>query len=171
MNNAQTLDISQNASSQNTGDQYLTFLLAGEEYAIDILRVQEIRSWEKTTVIPNTPAYVRGVINIRGTIVPIIDLRHRFELEQIPYGRTTVVVVVRVDAGSKSRTMGLVVDAVSEVYNVPAEALKPAPDFGDGAQSDFAKGLATVDQKMIIVLDIDALLTGGELQIGEGARA
>jgi purine-binding chemotaxis protein CheW len=163
MNSAPAIETG--TAAGGAGSQYLTFLLAGEEYAVDILRVQEIRGWEKATVIPNTPAYVRGVINIRGTIVPIIDLRHRFELEQVPYGRTTVVIVVRVETGNKSRTLGLVVDAVSEVYNVAPDALKPAPDFGGGEQADFAKGLATVDQKMIIVLDIDRLLSGGELAI------
>ena len=148
--------------AENAG-QYLTFMLAGEEYGVDILRVQEIRGWEKATNIPNTPSYVRGVINLRGTIVPIIDLRQRFGLELIEYGRTTVVVVLRIEDGDKSHVMGAVVDGVSDVYNIDAVDLKPAPDFGVGMDAEFARGLATIDDKMIIVLDIDAILSADEL--------
>ncbi len=143
--------------------QYLTFMLAGEEYGVDILRVQEIRGWEKATQIPNTPEFVRGVINLRGTIVPIVDLRERFGLELIEYGRTTVVVVLRISSGDKERVMGIVVDAVSDVYNIDPQELKPAPDFGMGMESDFAHGLATIDEKMIIVLDMDRVLSECEL--------
>ena len=110
------------------GNQYLTFMLAGEEYGVDILRVQEIKGWNSVTPIPNTPKYIKGVINLRGTIVPIIDMRERFNLEVIPYGLTTVVIVLRVESEKGSRIMGVVVDAVSEVYNISAEELKAAPD-------------------------------------------
>ncbi len=140
------------------GNQYLTFVLAGEEYGVDILRVQEIKGWNNVTPIPNTPDYIKGVINIRGTIVPIIDLRERFNLETIPYGHTTVVIVLRVESDAGSRIMGIVVDGVSEVYNFPDDGLKPAPDFGEAVSTDFVQGLATVEEKMIIVLDIDHLL-------------
>lgn len=139
-------------------DQYLTFILNGEEYGVDILRVQEIKGWDSATPIPNTPAYVRGVINLRGIIVPIIDLRDRFGLERVPYGPTTVVIVLRVMHGNTSRVMGIVVDAVSEVYNVAQHDLKPAPIFGGTVRVDFVKGLATVDNKMVIILAIDELL-------------
>ena len=153
----------------DTSSQFLTFMLAGEEYGVDILRVQEIRGWEKATRIPNTPPYVRGVINLRGTIVPILDLRERFNLEVVDYGRTTVVVVLRVENGETSRVMGIVVDAVSDVYNIDAEDLKPAPDFGTGLDVDFARGLATVDDKMVIILDIDRVTTARELdQVAQG---
>ena len=143
--------------SANT-EQYLTFILNGEEYGVDILRVQEIKGWDSATPIPNTPDYVRGVINLRGTIVPIIDLRARFGLERVPYGPTTVVIVLKVMHGNASRIMGIVVDAVSEVYNVSQQDLKPAPEFGGAVRVDFVKGLATVDQKMVIILAIDELL-------------
>lgn len=139
-------------------DQYLTFILNGEEYGVDILRVQEIKGWDNATPIPNTPDYVRGVINLRGIIVPIIDLRTRFGLERIPYGPTTVVIVLRVMHGTVGRIMGIVVDAVSEVYNVAQHDLKPAPVFGGAVRVDFVKGLATVDKKMVIILAIDELL-------------
>ena len=145
--------------NNNNTDQYLTFILDGEEYGVDILRVQEIKGWDNVTEIPNTPKYIKGVINLRGTIVPIVDLRTRFDLESIEYNKTTVVVVLKVmRAEGNQRTMGFVVDAVSEVYNVPAEQMKPPPDFGNAISTSFIKGLATVDEKMVILLDIDHLI-------------
>ena len=148
---------------ENT-QQFLTFILAGEEYGVDILRVQEIKGWDAVTQVPNTPEYVRGVINLRGTIVPIIDLRIRFSIEQLEYGPTTVVIVLKVISGAdNSRIMGIVVDGVSDVYNVKNEEINAAPDFGDGVDSSFVKGLATVDEKMVIILDIDHMLNSNEL--------
>ncbi|MBL1261614.1 MAG: purine-binding chemotaxis protein CheW [Thiotrichaceae bacterium] len=141
-------------------DQYLTFILAGEEYGVDILRVQEIKGWDSVTPIPNTPDYIKGVINLRGTIVPIIDLRHRFSLDEIPYGATTVVIVLKVESENGNRTMGIVVDAVSDVYNVSEDEMKPPPDFGT-ISIDYVKGLATLEEKMVIVLEIDKLLNSG----------
>jgi len=146
-------------------DQYLTFMLAGEEYGVDILRVQEIKGWDKATPIPNTPDYVRGVMNLRGTIVPIIDLRMRFTMERIDYGPTTVVIVLRVECEGRDRIMGIVVDAVSDVYAVPTEELRPSPDFGGNVNVEFVRGLATVDEKMVIILNIDKLLNSDELEI------
>lgn len=147
---------------ENT-QQFLTFMLADEEYGVDILRVQEIKGWDSVTNVPNTPKYVRGVINLRGTIVPIIDLRIRFSMDQLDYGPTTVVIVLKIISDEDERIMGIVVDAVSDVYNVKNEAIKPAPDFGEGVDSSFVKGLATVDEKMVIILDIDHMLNSNEL--------
>ena len=144
-------------------EQFLTFILAGEEYGVDILRVQEIKGWDAVTQVPNTPEYVRGVINLRGTIVPIIDLRIRFNMEQLEYGPTTVVIVLKVISGESSRIMGIVVDGVSDVYNVKKNEIKAAPDFGDGVDSSFVSGLATVEDKMVIILDIDYMLNSNEL--------
>jgi purine-binding chemotaxis protein CheW len=143
--------------------QYLTFLLAETEYGVDILRVQEIRGWDTVTPLPNTPEYVRGVMNLRGTIVPIIDLRQRLGLESIPYGPTTVVVVTRVMHDHDSRVMGLVVDAVSDVYNVSDAEMQPAPDCGGAISTQVVQGLATVGGKMVIVLALDQLMHPGEL--------
>jgi purine-binding chemotaxis protein CheW len=145
-------------SAAKTSEQYLTFMLAGEEYGVDILRVQEIKGWDKVTRIPHTPDYVLGVINLRGAVVPIIDLRRRFGLEAIAFGPTTVVVVVRVAGGRDERTVGVVVDAVSEVYNVETEDTKPPPDVCGTVDTVFVKALATVDDKMLILLDIDRLI-------------
>jgi len=153
-----------------TTSKYLTFVLATEEYAVDILRVQEIKGWNKVTTIPNTPNYICGVINLRGTIVPIIDLRLRFTLERLEYGPMTVVVVVRVlSVEMKERIMGIVVDAVSDVYDISESEIKPPPDFGSVISIEFVRGLATVGEKMVIVLDIDRLLNSDELAMVEQA--
>jgi purine-binding chemotaxis protein CheW len=141
-----------------TSEQYLTFMLAGEEYGVDILRVQEIKGWDKVTRIPQTPGYVLGVINLRGAVVPILDLRRRFGLETIDFGPTTVVIVVRIMSGLAERTVGVVVDAVSEVYNVDAAGTKPPPDVCGSVDTVFVKALATVEEKMLILLDIDRLI-------------
>ncbi len=141
--------------------QYLTFILAGTEYGVDILRVQEIKGWDTATEIPNTPEYIRGVINLRGTIVPIVDLRKRFHMEAVAYGNTTVVVVLKVKGAGGERTMGFVVDAVSDVYNVTVDQINAAPDFGSSVSTEFVKGLAAVEDKMVILLDIDQLVDTG----------
>lgn len=139
-------------------EQFLTFMLNGEEYGVDILRVQEIKGWESATEIPNTPQYIRGVINLRGTIVPVIDLRRRFAIEPIEYTNTTVIIVLRIRTADSEKTMGFIVDAVSDVYNVTPEQMKPTPEFGGQVRTDYVKGLATVDDKMVILLDIDQLV-------------
>lgn len=142
-------------------DQYLTFLLGEEEYGVDILRVQEIRGWDSVTTIPNAPPFIKGVINLRGTIVSILDLRERFGIESVEYNDLTVVVVLRVksDEGDKERIMGVVVDAVSEVYHIGENDLKDAPDLGYAINMNYMKGMATIDDKMVIVLDIDHLMS------------
>jgi purine-binding chemotaxis protein CheW len=159
----QTLDAGDMMTASDDGQQYLTFVLAGEEYGVDILRVQEIKGWDNVTHIPNTPEYVRGVINLRGTIVPIIDMRMRFGLEQLEYGPTTVVIVLRVLSEAGDRIMGVIVDGVSDVYNMLDEDIKASPDFGAAVDTAFVKGLATVNEKMVIILDIDHMLNSREL--------
>jgi purine-binding chemotaxis protein CheW len=162
-------DTAENLAAQDTNKEFkelLTFFLAGEEYGVDILRVQEIKGWDSVTNIPNTPEYIRGVINIRGSIVPIIDMRLRFNLEMKEYDATTVVIVLNVvNEGKADRTMGVVVDAVSDVYNVPIDNVKASPDFGTAVDTEFVTGLATIENKMIIVLDIDHMLNAAELAV------
>jgi purine-binding chemotaxis protein CheW len=160
---AQALDTDVSLRVTTETKQYLTFLMAGTEYGVDILRVQEIRGWDTVTPLPNTPEYVRGVMNLRGTIVPIIDLRQRFGMESIPYGLTTVVVVTKVMHEHESRVMGLVVDAVSDVYHVSDADMQPAPDCGGAISTHVVQGLATVGGKMVIVLALDQLMHPGEL--------
>lgn len=139
--------------------QYLTFILAGEEYGVDILRVQEIKGWTEATPIPNTPDYVLGVINLRGTVVPVVDLRRRFQVEEAAFGPTTVVIVLRIPGDGRERTVGIVVDAVSEVYNVSSEKVTPPPDFDNASKTCFVTGLAQVEDKMLILIDCENLLT------------
>jgi len=141
------------------GEQFLTFMLNGEEYGVDILRVQEIKGWENATEIPNTPPYVLGVINLRGAIMPVIDMRLRFGFPSVEYTAATVVIVLRVrNENGQERTMGFVVDAVSDVYNIPVGNLQPPPDFGGTIRTDYVRGLAMVDEKMVILLDVDYLV-------------
>jgi len=148
-------------------NQCLTFKLADEEYGVDIMKVQEIRSWEPATSIPNTPDFIIGVINLRGNIVPVIDLRKRFSLDKAEYGASTVIVVVKVEHQGDERTMGLVVDAVSEVYNISEEMMRETPELGSAINIEFVKGLATVDDKMIIMLDADLIVSPEHLNIHE----
>ena len=140
-------------------NQYLTFLLGDEEYGVDILRVQEIRGWDSVTTIPNAPAFIKGVINLRGIIVSILDLRERFGIDSVEYNELTVVVVLRVKGDGKDRIMGVVVDAVSEVYHIAENELKDPPGLGYAINMDYMKGMATVDDKMISILDIDQLMS------------
>jgi len=163
MSAAATAVKQQALQTQAGTEQYLTFLLAGEEYGVDILRVQEIKGWEKVTRVPHTPTYVLGVINLRGAIVPVIDLRSRFSLENIPFGPTTVVIVVRVAGERGDRTVGIVVDAVSEVYNVPIGDTRPPPDMLGPVDRVLIKGLARVEEKMVILLDVDRLVNSSVL--------
>lgn len=156
------------AEGEHVG-QYLTFVIAGEEYGVDILRVQEIRGWSAVTPIPNTPPYVQGVLNLRGTVVPIIDLRLRLGMEKIAYGATTVIVVVNTVYGGQARVAGLVVDGVSDVCNVSDEDARPAPDFGGSIDVGFMRGMATVREKMVILLDVDRLFGHAELAVIDDA--
>jgi purine-binding chemotaxis protein CheW len=147
-------------SGVNETEQLLTFIVAGEEYGVDILRVQEIRSWSVPMPIPNTPPYIKGVINIRGDVVAIADLRERLGLERLPYGPTTVVVVLRVRSGSHDRVMGVIVDAMSDVTNVPSSAIKQPPTFRHSGDAPLATGIVTLEAKMITILDVDRIFDG-----------
>lgn len=145
--------------------QFLTFILNGEEYGVDILKVQGIQGWSKVTPIPNTPDFMLGVINLRGAVVPVVDLRKRFELEEVGYGPTTVVIVVKVKDDDGERVVGLVVDAVSEVYNVNSKEIKPSPNFSGSISTEYIRGLSMIDSKMVILLEIDSLVNAGVLDL------
>ncbi len=159
----QTDDLNEQTSSHS--NQFLTFMLNDEEYGIEILKVQGIQGWSKVTPIPNTPEYILGVINIRGAIVPIVELRGRFDLERIPVSPTTVIIIVKVACNQKERIVGLVVDAVSEVYNVAGKELQPSPNFGTSIDTDYIKGLVLVDEKMLTLLDIDCLVNSDVMAV------
>ncbi|PCI63500.1 MAG: chemotaxis protein CheW [Gammaproteobacteria bacterium] len=140
-----------------SGDQYLTFILGQEQYCVDILCVEEIRSWENPTKIPNAPLHVKGVINMRGIIVPIIDLRQKFKIGELIYCDTTVVIVLTVETDAKKRTIGFVVDAVSDVLNAEQNEVKSAPAFGGCIPQNYIDGLLNVGDKVVTLLNVNAL--------------
>ena len=146
-------------SSSDDEQQYLTFIMAGEEYGVDILAVQEIRGWEPTTVVPNAPEYIKGVINLRGTIVPIMDLRSRFNLERVEYSPVTVVIILKVETERGERVMGIVVDAVSDVHSISDSDTRNSPELIEDLNTEFIRSLVSVDDNMIILLDVQRLLT------------
>jgi purine-binding chemotaxis protein CheW len=151
-----------------SSNQYLTFMLGSEEFGVEILRVQGIQGWDSATPIPNSPDYVLGVTNLRGSVVPIIDLRRRFDLTDQEFGPTTVVIVVKVESPTQDRTIGMVVDGVSEVYSVDSEEIQSPPDFGSNVDTRFIQGLATMDERLLILLDIDELLNDTvEIEVDE----
>jgi purine-binding chemotaxis protein CheW len=148
----------QAAALAGSRGQMLTFLLGGENYGVDILRVKEIRGWSAVTRIPQSPAHMLGVLNLRGAIVPIIDLRLRFALASAEFSPMTVIIVLSLQMAGGVRDCGVVVDGVSDVVDVPAEDIKPPPSVGKDQSADFISGIATVDDKMLIVLNVDDLL-------------
>ncbi len=145
--------------------QYLTVNLGDEEYGADILAVREIRGWNAVTRIPQAPHYVLGVLNLRGAIVPVLDLRLRFGLPSVEYGATTVTVIVTV-AG---RNFGVVVDAVSDVLTVQPGDIRPVPDMGTAVDTEYLKGLVSIGERMVLLLDVDKLLQPQDAQMLEAA--
>ncbi len=143
--------------------EFLTFVLDGEEFGLNILAVQEIRVWSPVTDIPNTPDYIKGVINLRGVIVPIIDLRKRFNKKPADHTSDNVFIILKDKSIENSVVVGVFVDRVSDVYNLSASSIKPSPDFGRDIDSQFIDGMATVDEKIIVLLDTMKLLDVREL--------
>jgi purine-binding chemotaxis protein CheW len=141
-------------------DKYLTFRLAGEDYGLEVRVITEIVTMQKITEVPDLPAFVRGVINLRGQVIPVIDLRMRFGLEARPYDDRTCMVVSRVD----DSPVGLVVDAVNETCDIPASSVSTPPQIAKGAASRFVQGLGRVDDKVVILLNADKLLGHAELE-------
>jgi purine-binding chemotaxis protein CheW len=147
--------------------ELLTFTLGSEEYGIDILKVQEIRGYDAVTTIANTPDFIKGVINLRGIIVPIVDMRIKFKLGNITYNELTVVIILNV----AKRVVGIVVDGVSDVIALTADQLKPSPEFSTSLDTQYITGLGTVDDRMIIVMDIEKLMTSRDMDLVELAAA
>ena len=150
---------------QTPGREFLPFRLGDEEYGIDILKVQEIRGYDAVTRIANAPEFIKGVINLRGAIVPIADLRIKFKLGSPEYDQFTVVIILNI-AG---RVAGVVVDSVSDVLTLSAQSIKPAPEFGAAVDTRYLTGIGTLDERMLILIDIEALLTGAEMGLVEHA--
>lgn len=150
-----------------TGNEFLAFTLGQEEYGIDILRVQEIRGYEPVTRIANAPEFIKGVVNLRGTIIPVVDMRIKFELGAPTYDQFTVVIILNI-AG---RVVGMVVDSVSDVTTLVPEQVKPAPEIGTVFDSDYLIGLGTIGERMLILVDIDKLMSSDEMGLIERIAA
>lgn len=147
------------SASDGDGSEFLAFTLGKEEYGIDILKVQEIRGYEAVTRIANAPVFVKGVINLRGIIVPVVDMRIKFNLGTPTYDQFTVVIILNIN----SRIVGMVVDSVSDVTTLLAEQIKPPPDMDTTFNSDYLIGLGTIDERMLILVDIDKLMTSPDM--------
>jgi purine-binding chemotaxis protein CheW len=143
----------------HAGGEFLTFRLGAEEYGIDILRVQEIRSYEQPTRIANAPAFIKGVVNLRGVIVPIVDLRLKLGCDSAEYNSFTVVIVLNV----KGRVVGAVVDSVSDVLELPSDSIKPAPEMSSAVDAGFITGIGSISDRMLILMDIESLMASADM--------
>jgi purine-binding chemotaxis protein CheW len=146
-------------AAAHAGGEFLTFRLGAEEYGIDILRVQEIRSYEPPTRIANAPSFIKGVVNLRGVIVPIVDLRLKLGCDSAEYNSFTVVIVLNV----KGRVVGAVVDSVSDVLELPRDSIKPAPEMSSAVDASFITGIGSVNDRMLILMDIEALMASADM--------
>ena len=155
-----TKELHQQIGLRTDGSQFLTFNLGDELYGVDILRVQEIKGYTTVTKIPNTPPHIKGVLNLRGTIVPIVELRTKFGMPTIDYTAFTVIVVVVV----RDKVMGLVVDSVSDVLNIDRKDIQPPPQFGAKVDVSFVNGIGKSGDKLVTLLEMDRLLADGEVQ-------
>jgi len=155
------------AAIGNERNEFLTFALGAESYGIEILKVQEIRGYEAVTTIPNAPAFLKGVINLRGTIVPIVDLRIKLNFPNVEYNRFTVVIIINV----ANRVLGIVVDSVSDVMTLTPDQIRPAPDFAGTFDTEYLIGLATVDGRTLILMDIERLMTSRDMGLIQAAAA
>jgi purine-binding chemotaxis protein CheW len=158
------------ALGQSLGGKYLTFGLAQEVYGLAILKVQEIIGIMPVTHVPRMPAFVRGVINLRGKIIPVIDLRTQFNLPSQADTSKTCIIVVQIRRGDHSVTMGILVDEVAEGIDLKAEQIEPAPSFGTAVNTDFLLGMGKVNQKVVMLLDIDRILAAEEMVLVEQAQ-
>ena len=153
------------SGSTDTTHQFLTFALGQEEYGVEILKIQEIKGFSAITPLPNAPPFLKGVLNLRGTIVPIVDLRKKFGMDEETYTKFTVIVVVQV----RGQIMGFIVDAVSDVLSVSGSDIQPTPDLHGQVDTAFLTGLAKAGEKLVLLLDIDKILTATD--VGSAAQA
>jgi purine-binding chemotaxis protein CheW len=151
------------ARTEDRAGKYLVFDLGKEEFGIRVLKVREIMGIQDITAVPQTPAYVKGVINLRGKVIPVVDLRLKFGLPEIEYTQRTCIIVVQVEMEAHSMLMGIVVDGVAEVLNLGPADIEDTPDFGQGIETTYLLGMAKVKGKVKILLDIDQVLTSQEL--------
>ncbi|HEX4895680.1 MAG TPA: chemotaxis protein CheW [Solimonas sp.] len=142
-------------------NEFLTFTLGEEEYGVDILKVQEIRGYDTVTRIPDAPDFIKGVINLRGTIVPVVDMRLKFKLGRADYNEFTVMIILNI----ARRVVGMVVDGVSDVMQLTPEQIRPAPEFGSAVNSRFITGIGALDQRMLILVDIERLMSASDMAL------
>ncbi|KQN70452.1 MULTISPECIES: chemotaxis protein CheW [Duganella] len=154
-------------ANEIAGHEYLAFKLGTEEYGIDILKVQEIRGYEAVTRIANAPEFIKGVINLRGIIIPVVDMRIKFNLGEPIYDQFTVVIILNING----RIVGMVVDSVSDVTTLTPEQVKPAPEMGTAFSSDYMIGLGTIDERMLILVNIDKLMLSPDMGLMEQVAA
>ena len=149
------------AAQAIAANEYLTFTLGAEEYGVDILKVQEIRGYDTVTRIPDAPDFIKGVINLRGTIVPVVDMRLKFKLSKAEYNELTVMIILN-DA---HRVVGMVVDGDSDVVALTSEQIRPAPEVGGAVGTQFLTGIGTLDKRMLILVDIERLMTSADMAL------
>ena len=163
--------VANNATQEEQQRQYLTFMLSGEIFAIGILSIKEIIEYGNLTEVPRMPDFIRGVINLRGAVVPVIDLGSRFGKASSSVSRRTCIVIIEVQHEGEQQVVGGMVDAVNEVLDIPASEIEPAPSFGAKIRADFIRGMGKVDGKFVIILNVDHVLSLGEMSglAGEGS--
>lgn len=172
MKKTEIIEVASPDAAPEHAEQVLCFRLGAEEYGVDVLRVQEIKGWDTVTRVPYSPPFVLGVINLRGSIVPVIDLRVRFGLANAPFDASTVIVVVRVPSDRGERIVGIVVDSVTEVRDFLAEIIKPPTDALGALAVTFLKGIAAMTGKLVMIVDIEALVRSSfAVEPGDDARA
>lgn len=154
-------------TDEATGQEFLIFTLGNEEYGIDILKVQEIRGYDQVTRIANTPDFIKGVTNLRGVIVPIVDLRIKFNQQNVEYNESTVVIVLNLG----QRVVGIVVDGVSDVLSLTSDQIRPAPEFSVTLSTEYLTGLGAVGDRMIILVNIEKLLSSDEMALVDGTAS
>lgn len=150
-------------------NQYLTFVLAGETFAIPILRIKEIIEYGQLTTVPMMPAFIRGVINLRGSVVPVVDLAARFGKQATGITRRTCIVIIEIESAGEKQDVGVMVDSVNEVLEIPAREIEPPPSFGARIRADFIQGMGKIAGKFVIILDVDRVLSVEEIAVLGGA--
>jgi purine-binding chemotaxis protein CheW len=167
MQAAATAPAAEQSAKDMSTDEFLAFTLGKEEYGIHILKVQELRGYETPTRIANAPEFIKGVVNLRGIIVPIVDMRIKFNLGTPEYDAFTVVIILNI----MKRTIGMVIDSVSDVITLEPEQIKPAPEMGSAIDASYMIGLGTVDERMLILVDIEKLMAGADMGLIESMAA
>jgi purine-binding chemotaxis protein CheW len=163
-------EVESNEAAQTDADlaqfagKYLTFYLGKEEYGLEILKVREIIEMMDVTSVPRTPDFIRGVINLRGKVIPVIEIRQKFGLESVEDTDKTCIIVVQISRGDTQVKMGVIVDEVSEVLDISRDNLEPSPQFGTSINTDFILAMGRVDERLIMLLDVDQVLSSGELE-------